>query len=69
MSHYDPWEDDEISWGTEICMDCDNVECVNGMCDPKNWPDDEVIEEFLIQLQDTPDDEDLCVCHIQDWYW
>ncbi len=53
-----------------VCWDCDNPLCINGMCDPLNWSDDEVIDEFIIQLYwDIPDDEELSLQHIFDWYW
>lgn len=52
-----------------ICRDCDDVECVNGMCNPLNWSTDEVIDEFIMQLHGTPDDEDLTLQVIIDWYW
>lgn len=53
---------------TYFCKGCDSSGCRNNMCDHLNWTDDEVIEEFIIELNVDADGE-LTLELIQDWYW
>jgi hypothetical protein len=57
--------DESIPYSPAECRDCYDAECVNGMCNQLNWPDDEVIDEFIMQLYD----EDLTLQVITDLYW
>ena len=60
--------EDPIELTGYICY-CDNPNCLDGMCDPMNWPDEEVISEFILQMYDIEDDGDLTLEFIIEWYW
>lgn len=53
---------------TFFCTGCDSSDCRNNMCDHLNWPDDEVIEEFIVELNSDPDGI-LTLDLIFEWYW
>jgi hypothetical protein len=50
-----------------ICAKCDSLDC-NGICDPMNWTNQEVIDEFIAQMNDG-EDGILTVLQLQEWFW